>query len=508
MKIFDCNQIKELDKFTIEHEPIASIDLVERATSACVHWLIEKYSLDTKFKIICGLGNNGADGLAIARLLSKKKYSVEVFVIRYSEHESENFKINFKRIDPKKISIHTIFSFSPNTSLPFGEGWGGAIIIDAILGSGLNKPINGLISDVITFINKSNPSSVISIDVPSGLYCDLLNETNNLIVKAKHTLTFQFPKLSFMFPESNKYIGEFSVLDIGLHPAFIGHTSTKNYFITKNDVLAFFKTRNKIAHKGNFGHALIVAGSYGKIGAAVLASKACIRAGAGLLTTHVPKCGYEILQTSFPEAMVDADSESNFCTDNIHLEKYNAIGVGPGLGLEKQTQNVVKLIIQNATVPIVFDADAINIISENKTWLAFIPANTIFTPHPKEFERLIGKSENSFERLKLQREFSSKYSVYIVLKGAHTSVSCPNGEIYFNSTGNPGMATAGSGDVLTGIITALLTQGYSSQQACVLGVYLHGLAGDFAALHKSEEGMIASDIIEYLSEAFKFLHLT
>lgn len=506
MKIFNVDQIREADKFTIEHEPITSIDLMERAARACVNWITDRYDIKTEFKIVCGLGNNGADGLAIARLLIEKKYQVHVFIINHSDKRSADFSVNYERLKSiisdnlKVVEISSIESFE--NSLQYSEQ---SILIDAIFGSGLNKPAAGFIADVINFINQSNQSEIISIDVPSGLYCDELNDIKDTIVKAKFTLSFQFPKLSFMFPETAVYIGEFTILDIGFHPDYINHTQTKNYFITKNDVRVFLKTRNKIAHKGNFGHALLVAGSYGKMGAAVLSAKACIRTGAGLVTVHVPKCGYEILQTSIPEAMVNVDSEINFSTENIRLEKYNAIGVGPGIGLEKQTENVVKLLIQNTIVPIVFDADAINSISENKTWLSFIKANSVFTPHPKEFERLVGKSENSIERLKKQTEFSIKYSVYVVLKGAHTSVSCPNGDVYFNSTGNPGMATAGSGDVLTGIITSLMAQGYTPQQSCILGVYLHGLAGDFAALEKSEESMIASDIIEHLSDAFKFL---
>ena len=506
MKIFDVKQIHEADKYTIEHEPITSIDLMERAATACVKWITERYDNKIEFIIVCGLGNNGADGLAIARLLSEKNYSVRVFIINHSDKRSDDFLNNYGRLKSiqvanlKVVEIPSIESFKDSFHYN-----GQCLLIDAIFGSGLNKPVTGFIADVINFINQTRSGGIISIDVPSGLYCDELNNGTDAIVKANHTLSFQFPKLSFMFPETVGYIGEFTILDIGLHPGYINHAQTKNFFSTKNDVRLFLKTRSKIAHKGNFGHALLVAGSFGKIGAAVLAAKACLRAGVGLLTVHVPKVGYEILQTSIPEAMADVDSETNFITDNIRLEKYNSIGVGPGIGNEKQTQNVVKLLIQNTSATIVFDADALNIISENKTWLSFVPANSIFTPHPKEFERLAGKTENSVERLKLQREFSIKYSVYLVLKGSHTSVSCPNGEIYFNSTGNPGMATAGSGDVLTGIITSLIAQGYTSQQACILGVYLHGLAGDFSALAKSEESMIASDIIEHLPSAFNFL---
>ena len=506
MKILDVNQIREADKYTIEHEPIASIGLMERAATACLNWIEERFDIKNNFNVFCGTGNNGADGLALARLLAERKFNVKVFVIRNSEIESEDFKINFQGLLAlEKISILELTSTSELILKPFQGGEKNEVMIDSILGSGLNKPVGGLVADVINFINNQK-STIISIDIPSGLYCDHLNQLSDIIVKANYTLSFHFPKLSFMFPETAEHIGEFAILDIALDRDFISEIQTKNYFITKSDIHSFFKTRNKNSHKGTFGHALLVAGAYGKMGAAVLAAKACVRAGVGLLTVHIPKRGYEILQTSLPEAMVSTDSEENFISDNIRIEKYNAIGVGPGIGSEKQTQNVVKLLIQNTTFPIVFDADAINIISENKTWLSFIHPNSVFTPHPKEFDRLVGeKSKNSVERLKLQREFSIKYGVYVILKGAHTSISNPTGEIHFNSTGNPGMATGGSGDVLTGVITSLMAQGYTSQQSCILGVYLHGLAGDFAAHEKSEASMIASDIIEHLPDVFKFL---
>ena len=502
MKIFSVEQIREADKYTIEHEPISSIDLMERAAHACSERIEELIDSEDEIIVFCGLGNNGGDGLAIARILNDRGYQVRIIVFNHSDKHSNDFSINYKLIKDE-IKHNEIRLIEDLKSLSF-ESRGETIIIDAILGSGINKPVEGLIADCINYINAQRVK-VISIDLPSGLFCDTSNDTKDAIIKADYTLCFQFPKLSFMFPENAQYIGEFSLLDIGLSEKYIKETSTKNYFITKQDVMLFLKTRNKNAHKGNFGHALIVAGSKGKIGAAVLASKACNHSGSGLVTVHIPACGYDIIQTSIPEVMANVDTEDDFITDNISLEKYNAIGVGPGIGTEKQTGNVLKLLIQNSSNPIVFDADAINILSENKTWLSFVPANSIFSPHIGEFERLVGKVSNSVERLKQQIDFSIKYNVYVVLKGAHTSISSPLGELFFNSTGNPGMATGGSGDVLTGIITSLIAQGYTSKEACILGVYLHGLAGDFAANEKTEETIIASDIITNLSEAYKFI---
>lgn len=506
MKLFSASQLREADAFTIQHEPITAHDLMKRAATTCVNWLTERYTTDSEIKVVCGLGNNGGDGLMIARLLAEQNYKTEVFIIDYSQKHTSEFNANYEQL--KSVSKNNLRISEINSSEQFIADFTPTkkhLVIDALFGSGLNKPIEGFIAEIIDYINETAPL-VIAIDIPSGLYCDLLNAPGHKIIKADYTLTFQFPKLSFMFSETARYVGEFFVLDIGLHMDYINHTAVQNYYTTKNDVHKLLKKRTKFSHKGDFGHSLIIAGSYGKIGAAILAAKACLRAGTGLLTVHVPQCGYQIMQTAVPEAMADVDKHEEYIAGNISLEKYNAIAIGPGMGLQQQTVHAIKLLIQNSSLPLVFDADAINSIAENKTWLPFIPADSVFTPHVKEFERLTGKTATSLERLNIQREFSIKYSVYVVLKGAHTSISCPDGIIYFNSTGNPGMAKGGSGDVLTGIITALIAQHYTPKEACILGVYIHGLAGDLAAKHKSTEGMIANDIIEQLPNAFKFLN--
>jgi hydroxyethylthiazole kinase-like uncharacterized protein yjeF len=295
-------------------------------------------------------------------------------------------------------------------------------------------------------------------------------------------------------------------LDIGLHKEMINRISSSYNYVTFSDIKQLYTPRQKFSHKGTYGHALLVAGSYGKMGAAVLSSRACLRTGVGLLTVHVPACGYEIIQTSIPEAMVSVDSEQKYISDNIHLDRYNVVGIGPGIGMEKQTQNILKVLIQNSRGPMVIDADAINILSENKTWLSFLPQGSILTPHPKEFERMVAMALSPEDRLKEQINFSREYNVYVVLKGAQTSISCPDGTVYFNSTGNPGMATAGSGDVLTGIVTSLLAQGYQAKDAAILGVYLHGFAGDVAAAKHSKESMIASDIIDCIEDFYNSLN--
>jgi len=398
----------------------------------------------------------------------------------------------------KKAVIYNVTTLQDLPDIPDGS-----IIIDAIFGSGLSKPIEGFAAEVIRLINDTN-STRIAIDIPSGLYADQHSALPKAaIVKADYTLTFQYPKLSFLFAENEHYVGKWIVLPIGLMDEATKDKEIRNFTIDRADAFSLLKSRTQFSHKGHFGHALLIAGSYGKTGAAVLAAQAALRSGAGLVTAHLPASSRQIMQTAAPEVMVSIDNNDRFISHHPDLSLFNTIAIGPGLGLAKETQQALKLLIQNATVPLLFDADALNILAENKTWISFIPPLSIFTPHPKEFERLFGKFANAFERNKRQIEFSVMHRIYIVLKGAFTSISTPDGKCFFNTTGNPGMATGGSGDVLTGVILGLLAQGYHPQEAAILGVYLHGLAGDIASKDKSQEAMIAGDITENLGAAFK-----
>lgn len=501
MKILSAAQIREADAYTIANEPVSSTALMERAASACFEWIVKHFDKSHSFKIFCGVGNNGGDGLAIARKLRNDGYNTEVFILRFSNKCSEDFLINEKRLDGLKIKITDL---SEESFHEFGAPGKNEkqVIIDAIFGSGLSRPVTGFAAEIIKKINKSE-STVISIDIPSGLFCENnAGNTRENIIKANFTLTFELPKLAFFFPENGENVGEWKLIPIGLDQEFISETAGKFFFITRKTACRILRPRKKFSHKGTYGHALLICGGYGKMGASVLAARACLRSGAGLTTAHIPECGYEVMQTSVPEAMVSVDESDQFITGHPHLEKFSAIGAGPGLGAEKQTGNMIKLLIQNSPAPLVIDADAINIISENKTWLSFLRRQSIFTPHPKEFERLVGKSSDDFERLEMQIAFARKFNSYVILKGAHTSIACPDGEVFFNSTGNPGMATGGCGDVLTGILTGLSAQGYSLKETCVLGVYIHGLAGDIAAEKKGFEALIAGDLIDSLGEAF------
>ncbi len=501
MKILNIKNIRQGDLYTITNEPISSIDLMERAAKECFNWITNEYSKPSHFSIFAGIGNNGGDALAIARMLSVEKHNIEVFIVDYSDKHSEDFSSNLQRI--KELNIPTTTLNKDNYSFKLKEK---TKIIEGIFGSGLSRPINNFVANIIDKINKSK-LEIISIDIASGLFADNLNtEKKPIIIHPTHTLSLAFPKLAFFLPENEIFVGQWHNMDIGILKEFEENAEETAYLIERKDVRPLLRPRSRFSHKGNYGHGLLIAGSYGKIGAAVLSSKACLRTGIGLLTTHIPSLAVNILQTAIAEAMLSIDSHEKICTEVKNLEKYNAIGIGPGLGTEKQTQLALKIIIQNTSNPMVLDADALNILSKNKTWLAFLPKNSILTPHPKEFERLAGKSYNSLERIEKQKSLSVKFNIFIILKGSYTSISTPDGKIFFNSTGNPGMATAGSGDVLTGIILSLLAQKYSPLETSILAVYLHGLAGDFAALEKGFEALIARDIIDNLSKAFIEIH--
>jgi len=502
MKILSAQQLREADKFTIEHKPIASIDLMERAAKACAARISDITSRQTTYSVFCGKGNNGGDGLAIARLLSEMKRKVEVFIINHSENETKDFTTNLKRLENQNLAIIHKINIASEIKLPEGVSLGkeNTFIIDALLGTGLNKAIEGLLAETIDFINASG-LPVISVDVPSGLYCDSKPDHKH-IIKALKTLTFQRPKFSFLFADSYTYTGSFEILDIGLDEKFIEEQNSTNFFLTQKDIDLLIIPRSQISHKGSFGHALLLAGSKGKMGAALLASKACLRSGAGLLTTHLPACGYAVLQTALPEAMVSVDVNADFISACPKTDKYAAIAMGPGIGTDNATEQTLKVLIQQTSVPLVLDADALNILAQNKTWFAFLPSNTILTPHPKEFDRLAGAHTSGFDRLESCKDFAQKHKVIVILKGAHTTIVFPDKKVFFNSSGNAALAKGGSGDVLTGIILGLLARGYKPEHACLIAVYVHGHAADLYVKKFSDESMLASDLIELLPVAF------
>lgn len=497
-KIYSVDKIKQADSYTIVNEPIASIDLMERAATALFRRIFPKITPETNIKIFAGMGNNGGDGLVLARLLHQQGMNVDVYVLMIFEKGSPDFEINLKRLEAINCKIHIL---KPEDNLP--EIPKGSLIIDALIGSGLNKPIVGFAGKIIDHLNASK-NVIISIDIPSGLFADQVSAgKHNSIINADYTYTFEWPKLAFLLPENEFHVGNWEILPIGLHPDFESQTPTDYFLIEQFDIKAMLKTRKRFAHKGNFGHALLIAGATDKTGAAILSANACMRAGAGKLHVHLPKNAVIPLQCSVPEAMLSIDPHPDYFSFVPDISKFSFVGIGPGIGTNELTTKAFKLLIQQSTGPLVIDADGLNILSENKTWLAFLPKNSILTPHPGEFERLAGKWSSSIEKLEMQRQLAIRFQVIIVLKGAYSSIALPNGNCYFNPTGNPGMATAGSGDVLTGMILGLLSSGYSPQEAALAGVFMHGLAGDIAAQHSGEESLIASDLIKEIGVAFK-----
>lgn len=505
MKILTTDQIRYWDAYTIEHEPILSIDLMERASTVFTDWFSTLYSSENYVYVFCGTGNNGGDGLAIARLLHQRFYNVKVFICRTSTSESDDFKTNLSRLPLRSEILSLPLGGYLNEQDPFPKIEKEAIIIDAILGSGLTRPVKGYWADFFEYLNEIG-NDIVSVDIPSGLFSDKTNRnTEGVSIEAKSVLSFEIPKLSFLMPENQHFIQSFYFKSIGLKQEYLDTIESNNIYLTSDFVKNLIKKRDKFSHKGTHGHALLVVGSFGMAGAAVLAARACMRSGVGLLTVHTPQCNRLILQTTIPEAMVRTDADEFAISQNNEAEIYEAIGIGCGIGKAGRTASALKIYLTKTTKPMVIDADALNLIADNPEMLSLIPKHSILTPHPKEFERLFGKTKDDFERLELLRNRAKALKINILLKGAHTIIANTEGVCFFNATGNAGMATAGSGDVLTGIITGLLAQGYEPSDAAILGVYLHGLAGDFAAKKVGQEALIASDIIENMGSAFKKL---
>lgn len=499
MKILDAEQIRYCDKYTIENEPIASIDLMERAAQAIAQWILNKYqNSNLSFTIFAGSGNNGGDALVVARLLAPHFNSpITVFLLHIGSKLTSDCETNLNRLS--SINNINLYHLYPNDPLPPIDKQ--AVVLDGIFGSGLNRQVEGFWATLINHIN-SQATHTIAIDIPSGLFCTDNTQNNGAKIKANTTLTLQLPKLAFLFAENEPFVGSWHILPIGLSHNAINNCDTAYFFTQKDDIAKVIKPRSCFAHKGNFGHAFLVAGSYQMCGAAILSAQSCLHTGCGLLTVHVPEFAYTAMQTAVPEAILNIDTtEQEYCQPET-INKYTAIGIGPGIGQSAQMQKALNILLQNSHAPMVIDADAINILANNKQMLTLLQPNTILTPHPGEFDRLTHKHNCCFDRLKTQQQFAIKHNVIIVLKGAYTSIAMPNGKVFFNSTGNPGMATAGSGDVLTGIILSLLSQKYSPSDAAMLGVYLHGLAGNIAAKNNSQEWIIASSITQNIGKAF------
>ncbi len=505
MKIFTTAQIRELDKYTIEHEPIASLELMERAARAIAQAVTEEWSKETPVIVFAGPGNNGGDALAVARLMSEQGYQVSVYLFNVSGKLSDDCAANKQRLQNLrhlKAFVEVSTEFDPpklDSSM---------LVIDGLFGSGINKPLAGGFASLVKYINASQ-TTVVSIDVPSGLMTE--DNTYNVranIIRATTTLTFQQPKLSFLFAENQQFVGRLRVLDIGLSREGIEKIEAPFTLLEESDISRRLLGRSPFAHKGQMGTALLIAGSYGMAGAAILAAKACMRAGAGKVVVNSPRRNIPVLQVAIPEAVVQAGSEETIFAEAVDVDDYQAMAIGPGLGQSEQTAIAMIAQVRRTQCPVIVDADALNIIANHRAWLQQLPKDIILTPHPKELDRLEGHSTDSYERLTKASNLAERLKGYVVLKGHHTAICCPDGHILFNATGNAGMATAGCGDVLTGLLAGLLARGYKPLDACIVGVWLHGLAGDLAAQVMGEESLMAGDIINNIGAAYLKLKLS
>lgn len=497
MKVFSKEQIYEGDRLTTERQNISSTELMERAATQIFNWMhLRMQGAQVPIHIFCGIGNNGGDGLVLGRHLIIHGYNVKTYIVNYSETRSKDFLINYDRIKSTTKEWPIVL----NSADSFPEIHADDIIVDAIFGIGLNRPPANWVKQLFNKLRESK-AFTLSVDVPSGLYTDKALDDPEGVVYANYTLSFQSPKLVFFLPETAKYTVQWEVLDIGIDRDYLMKTETDVELISKFEVLPMYQPRDKFSHKGNFGHVLVIGGSFGKIGAVHLASKSALMTGAGLVTAYIPKCGYSSLQAALPEVMVECDSEEN------HIESFKfsvtptVIGLGVGLGTEENTIKGFEEFLISNKIPLVIDADGINLLSLNKSLLKLLPKQTILTPHPKELERLIGHWSDDFDKLNKTVEFSTMYDVIVVIKGAHT-ITVHKNKQYINTTGNPGMATAGSGDVLTGVITGLVAQGYEPLSAAIFGVYLHGKSGDIAVEDYGYQSLIASHLIDNMGDAY------
>lgn len=497
MKLFSKEQIYQGDAFTVKAQNITSTELMERVGIQIFNWLhIRMQGAQVPIHIFCGIGNNGGDGLVVARHLVEHGYNIKTYIINYSKTRSKDFLINYEALKNTTKEWPTMLDNSDH--LP--EIHPNDIIIDAVFGIGLNREVDAWVIDIFNHFRASK-AFVLSVDIPSGLDTDKVPENPESVVNAGYTLSFQTPKLVFFLPDTEKYTVQWEAINIGIDEAYIKSTETQVELIGKNEVLPMYQPKGKFSHKGNFGHALILGGSYGKIGAVTLASKAALSAGAGKVSCYVPQCGYIPLQTSFPEAMVVTDHSEIQITD-VQLDfTPTVVGLGPGMGTHENTKAALKSFLATNKSPLVVDADALNILAGDDSLLKLLPELSVLTPHPKELERLIGKWTDDFDKLKKAKNFAKLYKVILIIKGAHT-ITVFNDKLYVNTTGNPGLATAGSGDVLTGVITGLIAQGFDAVQASLFGVYLHGKSADLKVEDTGYQSLIASHVIEGIALAY------
>ena len=485
--VLSAAQMREVDACTIQHTPIPSIELMERAATACVAWLDHRYPVASarSFTVVCGPGNNGGDGLAIARLLYQRGHAVRTILCSGGREPSPDAAANLTRLRACAVPVLEVMDGSGLPDFSDGE-----VVVDALFGTGLDRPLAGPQKQCVVAMNRSRARRI-SIDMPSGLFAgDNDRNDADAIVQADVVLTFQCPKLALLLPENEHFVGQLEVLDIGLLPACMEAAAPVDHLLELRDVRPFLPVRGRFMHKGRAGHALVLAGGPGRMGAAILAGRAAARSGAGLISLMVPSDLQLVVHQTLPEAMCAGP--------DAKLDAFSAVGIGPALGVDKESAALLERVLRTARSPLVIDADALTLLARSPALLDIVPSGSILTPHPLELERLVGGCASGFERLAKARALAQERSLIVVLKGAFSAICAPDGSVRFNPTGNPGMAKGGAGDALTGVITALLAQGANPLEAACAGVYAHGLAGDLAAAERGQQGMLVSDLIEQL----------
>lgn len=493
MKILTSEQIRRVDKETISRAGISSLTLMKQASTAFADWFIANYARkNISVLVLSGIGNNGGDGLMVSRLLHRSGYNVRACVVEYSDRYSDDCAHNLRRVKAENVPFHRIRSAA---DIPDFKAYD--VLIDSIFGTGLSRDVGGIVAEVIQSVNNSG-KPVVSVDVPSGLFLDRKTE---FAVHATDTITFQIPKLALYLPENAKFVGNVQIVPIGLNEEAIAEKATHTYLTEENDIKKLLKPLSRLAHKGTQGHALLIGGSLGKCGAVILSSKAALKSGCGLVTAYLPKCGVTAIQSYFPEAMAVEDKGADHIVSIEHNVKPDAIGIGMGMGLREETAQAMRKFLEDNTIPLVVDADGLNILSQHPDWLSLLPEGAILTPHPKELQRLIGDWIDDYDKIEKTRSFSLKYGVIVLIKGAY-SVIIDGEDLYVNSSGTPALATAGSGDVLTGIITSLLAQGYAPADAVRIGVFLHGLTANITEGVIHPRSFVASDIIDHIGNAY------
>jgi hydroxyethylthiazole kinase-like uncharacterized protein yjeF len=473
--LLTSTHIREADAYTIQHEPVASVDLMERASKAFVGWFINHFpNKDKAIAVYCGTGNNGGDGLAIARMLHEHQYKkVSVIIARFSDKATGDFNANLQSL--KKCGL-AYAELKNGENLPPENS---AIIIDALLGSGLNKPLTGDYKQLVDHLNATG-KTIVAVDVPTGFYTDGEIQPDTSVLKADLVITFQQAKINFLLPEAAPYINCWEAVNINIDEKFTRSLNSPYQYVEEKDIRALLKPRHRFSNKGTYGHSLIIAGEAKTMGAALLCAAGSAYTGAGLTTACIPESGLTALNTYLPEVM--AFTRSGDVLPEINPEKYSAVAIGPGLGTGEDAFELLAYLLSNYKKPVVLDADAMNLLAKHPQLWQSLPAQSILTPHMKEFDRLFGEHTNWWARIQTAREQAQARNIYIVLKNDYTITATPEGKLYFNSTGNPAMATGGMGDVLAGILTSLLAQKYTPHDACLIGIYIHGKAGDELAL--------------------------